>query len=202
MSPHAYDIVIRGGTVVDGTGAEPFVADVAISAGKIARVGKVSETGREEIDASGQLVTPGFVDIHTHYDGQATWDNRMQPSSWHGVTTVLMGNCGVGFAPCRPEDRGILVEVMEGVEDIPEPVLSKGLPWNWETYPQYLDALDSRRYDVDIASQIPHAALRVFAMGERGARRELATPEDIAKMRALVAEAITAGAFGCSTSRA
>ena len=202
MSPHAYDIVIRGGTVVDGTGAEPFVADVAISAGKIARVGKVSETGREEIDASGQLVTPGFVDIHTHYDGQATWDNRMQPSSWHGVTTVLMGNCVVGFAPCRPEDRGILVEVMEGVEDIPEPVLSKGLPWNWETYPQYLDALDSRRYDVDIASQIPHAALRVFAMGERGARRELATPEDIAKMRALVAEAITAGAFGCSTSRA
>ena len=188
--------------MVDGTGTEPFVADVAIRDGKIAAIGKVTETGAEEIDASGQLVTPGFVDIHTHYDGQASWDNRMQPSSWHGVTTVLMGNCGVGFAPCRPQDRATLIEVMEGVEDIPEPVLSKGLPWNWETFPQYLDALDERQFDVDIAAQVPHAALRVFTMGERGAKRELATEHDIAAMRALVSEAITAGAFGCSTSRA
>jgi len=202
MALHDYDIVIRGGMVVDGTGAAPFAADVAVSDGRIAAVGAISGTGAEEIDARGQLVTPGFVDIHTHYDGQASWDERMQPSSWHGVTTVLMGNCGVGFAPCRPRDRDMLVEVMEGVEDIPEAVLNQGLPWNWETFPQYLDALAERRFDVDIGAQVPHAAVRVFVMGDRGARREPATAADIAGMRAIVSEGITAGAFGCSTSRA
>jgi N-acyl-D-aspartate/D-glutamate deacylase len=202
MREAAHDIVIRGGTVVDGTGGELFEADVAISDGRIAAVGEVTGSGREEIDARGKLVTPGFVDIHTHYDGQVCWDARMQPSSWHGVTTVLMGNCGVGFAPCRPHDRELLIRLMEGVEDIPEPVLAEGLPWNWESFPQYLDALAERRFDVDVGAQVPHAALRVYVMGERGANRELATAEDVARMRALAGEAIAAGAFGISTSRA
>jgi N-acyl-D-aspartate/D-glutamate deacylase len=202
MSQHAYDVVIRGGTVVDGTGREPYAADVAVKDGRIAAVGQVTGSGAEEIDARGQLVTPGFVDIHTHYDGQASWDDRMQPSSWHGVTTVLMGNCGVGFAPCRPGDRDLLIRLMEGVEDIPEPVMAAGLPWNWESFPDYLDALAERRFDVDIGAQLPHAALRVYVMGERGANREPANAEDIGKMRALAAEAMTAGAFGFSTSRA
>src|SRR5690242_773836 len=142
----AYDLVIRGGTVVDGTGAPGFDADVAVKDGVIAAVGKVAGAGVEEIDARGQLVTPGFVDIHTHYDGQATWDERLQPSSWHGVTTVVMGNCGVGFAPCKPADHDRLIQLMEGVEDIPFPVLSEGLPWNWEGYPDYLEALSQRRF--------------------------------------------------------
>jgi N-acyl-D-aspartate/D-glutamate deacylase len=202
MREAADDIVIRGGTVVDGTGGELFEADVAISGGRIAAVGEVAGSGREEIDARGKLVTPGFVDIHTHYDGQVCWDARMQPSSWHGVTTILMGNCGVGFAPCRPQDRDLLIRLMEGVEDIPEPVLAEGLPWNWESFPQYLDALAERRFDVDVGAQVPHAALRVYVMGERGANREPATPEDVARMRALAGEAIAAGAFGISTSRA
>ncbi len=196
-----YDTVIRGGRVVDGTGGEPFVADVAIQDGRIAEVGIVSGSGREEIDAQGKIVTPGFVDIHTHYDGQATWDGRMQPSSWHGVTTVVMGNCGVGFAPCREEDHDKLVRLMEGVEDIPFPVLTQGLPWNWKSYPDYLDALAARKFDVDIGSQLPHAALRVFVMGQRGADREPATAEDIAEMRRLAKEAMEAGAIGFGTSR-
>lgn len=196
-----YDTVIRGGRVVDGNGGEPFVADVAIQDGKIAEVGIVSARGRQEIDAQGKLVTPGFVDIHTHYDGQATWDGRMQPSSWHGVTTVVMGNCGVGFAPCRRDDHDKLVRLMEGVEDIPFPVLTQGLPWNWKTYPDYLDALAARKFDVDIGSQLPHAALRVFVMGQRGADRELATAADIAEMRRLAKEAMEAGAIGFGTSR-
>jgi N-acyl-D-aspartate/D-glutamate deacylase len=197
----AYDLVIRGGTVVDGTGDPGFEADVAVKDGVIAAVGKVSGTGAEEIDARGQLVTPGFVDIHTHYDGQATWDQRLQPSSWHGVTTVVMGNCGVGFAPCRPGDHDRLIRLMEGVEDIPFPVLAEGLPWNWESYPDYLDSLAERRFDVDIGSQLPHAALRVYVMGQRGVDREPATPEDIAAMRAMAKRAAEAGALGFGTSR-
>ena len=200
-SHRQFDLVVRGGTVVDGTGAEPFEADVAVVDGRIAAVGRVSGSGREEIDARGKLVTPGFVDIHTHYDGQATWDEHLVPSANHGVTTVLMGNCGVGFAPCKPEDRDLLIRLMEGVEDIPEVVLAEGLPWNWQSYPEYLDALEQRRFDMDVGAQLAHAPLRVYVMGERGANREPATPEDIARMRGLAAEAMAAGAFGFSTSQ-
>jgi N-acyl-D-aspartate/D-glutamate deacylase len=196
-----FDLVVRGGLLHDGTGAEPREADVAVKDGVIAAVGEVSGAGAEEIDARGQIVAPGFVDIHTHYDGQATWDARMQPSSWHGVTTVVMGNCGVGFAPCRPDDHDRLIRLMEGVEDIPFPVLSEGLPWNWESYPDYLDKLAERRFDVDIGSQLPHAALRVYVMGERGVDREPATERDIATMAALAKEAMQAGAIGFGTSR-
>jgi N-acyl-D-aspartate/D-glutamate deacylase len=197
----AYDLVIRGGTVVDGTGRAAFQADVGVKDGVIATVGRIAGSGAEEIDARGQMVTPGFVDIHTHYDGQATWDERMQPSSWHGVTTVVMGNCGVGFAPCKPGDHDRLIQLMEGVEDIPFPVLSEGLPWNWESYPEYLDGLASRRFDVDIASQLPHAALRVFVMGERGVNREPATKADIHAMAAIAKRAMEAGSIGFGTSR-
>jgi len=197
----SFDLVIRGGRVVDGTGAPAYPADVAVKDGRIAQVGQVTGRGAEEIDAAGRIVTPGFVDIHTHYDGQATWDTHMQPSAWHGVTTVVMGNCGVGFAPCRPEDHDRLIRLMEGVEDIPFPVLTEGLPWNWESYPDYLNALSSRAFDVDIGSQLPHAALRVFVMGERGANREPATEADIAAMAALAQRAVEAGALGFSTSR-
>ncbi|MGZ6037332.1 MAG: N-acyl-D-amino-acid deacylase family protein [Phenylobacterium sp.] len=197
----AYDLVIRRGSVVDGTGAAPFEGDVAVKDGVIVAVGRVNGPGAEEIDARGELVTPGFVDIHTHYDGQATWDQRMQPSSWHGVTTVVMGNCGVGFAPCKPADHDRLIQLMEGVEDIPFPVLSEGLPWNWESYPDYLDSLAKRRFDVDVCSQLPHAALRVFVMGERGVNREPATEADINAMAALARRAMEAGSIGFGTSR-
>ena len=201
MAEQAYDLVIRGGSVADGSGAPCRDADVAIKGDTIVAVGKVTGRGREEIDARGKLVTPGFVDVHTHYDGQATWDERMQPSSWHGATTVIMGNCGVGFAPCRPNDHDRLVRLMEGVEDIPFPVLSQGLPWNWESYPDYLDALSQRRFDMDVGSQLPHAALRVYVMGERGVNREPATPQDISQMAAIAKAAVQAGAMGFSTSR-
>lgn len=196
-----YDLVIRNGLLVDGTGAPPREADVGVKDGAIAAVGRVSGRGAEEIDARGKLVTPGFVDVHTHYDGQATWDARMQPSSWHGVTTVVMGNCGVGFAPCRRDDHERLIKLMEGVEDIPFPVLVEGLPWNWESFPDYLDALQSRRFDIDIGTQLPHAALRVYVMGQRGADREKATEADIAAMAELARSAVEAGALGFSTSR-
>ncbi|HEY3949709.1 N-acyl-D-amino-acid deacylase family protein [Phenylobacterium sp.] len=196
-----WDLVIRGGNVVDGSGGPGFEADVAVKDGVIAAVGRVSGSGAEEIDARGKLVIPGFVDIHTHYDGQATWDERLQPSSWHGVTSVVMGNCGVGFAPCRPADHDRLIRLMEGVEDIPFPVLADGLPWNWESYPDYLDALSSRRFDVDVGSQLPHAALRVYVMGQRGVDREPATQADIAAMGAIAKRAMEAGALGFGTSR-
>jgi N-acyl-D-amino-acid deacylase len=195
------DLVIRRGTIVDGTGAEPFNADVAIDGGKIVEVGRVTATGRSEIEAGGLLVTPGFVDIHTHYDGQVTWENRLVPSSSHGVTTVVMGNCGVGFAPCRPDQHEMLIQLMEGVEDIPHPVLVEGLPWTWETYPQYLDFLAARNYDMDICGYVPHAPVRVYVMGQRGADREPATDEDLRQMALIVREAVQAGAMGFSTSR-
>ncbi|WP_431301902.1 N-acyl-D-amino-acid deacylase family protein [Sediminicoccus sp. BL-A-41-H5] len=197
-------LIIRGGTLVDGTGAAPFDADLAISGGRIAAIGKnlTVPRGTPELDARGHLVTPGFVDIHTHYDAQATWTSEILSSSLHGVTTALLGNCGVGFAPCRPEARDMLVKLMEGVEDLPEVVLTEGLPWNWESFPEYLNALDARPYDMDIATQVPHAALRVHVMGRRGFEREPATAEDRAEMARLAREGIAAGALGFSTSRA
>ncbi|MBS0256071.1 MAG: amidohydrolase family protein, partial [Proteobacteria bacterium] len=199
----AFDTVIRGGTVVDGTGAAPFVADVAISGERIAAIGPDLPPGREEIDATGLLVTPGFVDVHTHYDGQVTWDQSLAPSTMHGVTTAVIGNCGVGFAPCRPDEaaRAAMIHLMEGVEDIPEPVLAEGLPWCWESFPDYLDFLSQRRYDADIAAYVPHAPLRVYVMGERGARREAATEADLAEMCRLLGEALDHGALGIATSR-
>ncbi len=196
------DLVIRNGTIVDGTGGETFEGDVAISDGKIIAVGRGDAwQGKEEIDAKGLLVTPGFVDIHTHYDGQATWEDRLSPSSWHGVTTAVMGNCGVGFAPCRPADHENLIRLMEGVEDIPEVVMASGLPWNWETYPEYLDAVEKRAHDIDLVSLLPHSALRVYVMGQRGIDREAATSDDIARMVELTGEAMLAGAIGFATSR-
>jgi N-acyl-D-aspartate/D-glutamate deacylase len=196
-----HDLVIRGGTVHDGTGAEARTADVAIDDGVVVEVGRVDGSARRTLDADGLLVTPGFVDVHVHYDGQATWDSQLLPSSWHGVTTVVAGNCGVGFAPVRPADHQRLIELMEGVEDIPGTALHEGLPWTWRSFPEFLDALESHPYDVDLATQVPHAALRLHVMGERGAQREDATPEDIEAMARLAGEGIRAGGLGFSTSR-
>jgi N-acyl-D-aspartate/D-glutamate deacylase len=196
-----HDLVVRGGTVVDGTGAAPRTADVAISGGKVAEVGRVSGRGAREVDADGALVTPGFVDIHAHYDGQATWDNHLAPSSWQGVTTVVMGNCGVGFAPVRPADHQRLIELMEGVEDIPGAALHEGLSWEWQTFAEYLDAVDRIPHDIDVGAQVPHGAVRLHVMGERGAQREPATPDEIERMAALARAGVEAGGLGFTTSR-
>ena len=197
-----YDLIIRGGKIVDGTGGAPFVGDVAVKDGRIAAIGEtVDGDAVRVIDATDRLVTPGFVDIHTHYDGQVTWDDQMSPSSHHGVTTLIMGNCGVGFAPVRPGQEEWLIQLMEGVEDIPGTALAEGMTWGWETFPEYLDVLAQRRLTVDVGAQVAHGAVRGYVMGERGARNEPATPEDIAQMRAIVREAIEAGALGVTTSR-
>jgi N-acyl-D-aspartate/D-glutamate deacylase len=197
-----HDLVIRNGMVVDGTGAAARRADVAIDGDRIVAVGEVAEAGREEIDATGLLVTPGFVDIHTHYDGQVVWDPAITPSSWHGVTTIVMGNCGVGFAPVKPDRQEFLINVMEGVEDIPGAALVEGIDFTWETFPEYLDAVEAIPHAIDIGAQMPHSALRVYVMGERGRdHNEAASPEEIARMRELTAEALDAGALGFTTSR-
>jgi N-acyl-D-aspartate/D-glutamate deacylase len=196
-----HDLVIRGGTLVDGTGSAPREVDVAVSQGRIRAVGRDVGAARETIDARGKLVLPGFVDIHTHYDGQATWDPLLAPSCWHGVTTIVMGNCGVGFAPVRPGDEEFLIGLMEGVEDIPGTALSAGMKWGWESFPEYLDALDRIPHAVDLGTQVPHGAVRAYVMGERGAKNEPATPDDIARMAAIVREGLEAGALGFSTSR-
>ena len=196
-----FDLVVRNGTVVDGTGGPPHEADVGVKGGRIGAVGRIASSGTEEIDAKGRLVTPGFVDIHTHYDGQAVWDPHTAPSSWHGVTTAVMGNCGVGFAPCKPQDREKLVELMEGVEDIPSPVMHEGLKWTWESFAEYFQSLESKQRDIDLCALLPHAAVRVYVMGDRAIRHEKATEADIAQMRVIARDAVKAGAFGFSTSR-
>jgi len=196
-----FDLIIRHGLIADGTGSPPAVGDVAIKGGLIVEVGQVTGTASEELDATGLLVTPGFVDVHTHYDGQVTWSNVLAPSSGHGVTTVVTGNCGVGFAPVRPDDRQKLIKVMEGVEDIPEVVMAAGIPWNWESFPDYMDSLKNRAFDIDVGVQIGHSPLRVYVMGQRGVDHEPSTDQDRAEMTQLVRDAINAGALGVSTSR-
>lgn len=195
-----HDLVIRGGTVVDGTGKERFEGDVAVDGGRIVAVGDVGEKGRREIDAAGRLVSPGWVDIHTHYDGQVTWDPILAPSSWHGVTTIVMGNCGVGFAPVREGQQNFLIELMEGVEDIPGTALHEGMSWNWETFPEYLDALEKMPRTMDVATQVPHCSVRAYVLGDR-AHENLVTDAEIGEMQRITREGLEAGAFGFTTSR-
>jgi N-acyl-D-aspartate/D-glutamate deacylase len=200
-----YDAVVRGGLVYDGTGAAPRHADIGVVGSLIAAVGVLDETliGPDTvvIDATGRIVTPGFVDAHTHYDGQITWDPYITPSTYHGVTTIVTGNCGVGFAPCRPEQRNWLIGLMEGVEDIPGTALHEGIVWEWESFAEYLDALDSKQFAIDVGTQVPHGAVRAYVMGERGPAHDEATPDEIADMAAVVRDAIAAGALGFTTSR-
>ena len=196
-----YDLVIRNGTIYDGKGGKPYLADLAVTGKAITKIGVIEEAGTKEIDAKGKIVTPGFVDIHTHYDGQVTWDPYLRPSTYHGVTTVVMGNCGVGFSPCKPEKRDWLIGLMEGVEDIPGTALHEGIDWEWETFPEYLDTLEKKPLAIDVGTQIPHGAVRAFVMGERGITQEKASKEEISQMGEIVKEAIKVGAFGFSTSR-
>ncbi|MEO5839267.1 MAG: amidohydrolase family protein [Acidimicrobiales bacterium] len=197
-----YDLIVRNGTIVDGTGAPATVGDIGVKDGRIAHVGgRIDAEAGEVIDATGRIVTPGFVDIHTHYDGQVTWDPLLEPSTLHGVTTLVMGNCGVGFAPVRPGSEAWLIQLMEGVEDIPGAALAEGMQWEWESFTEYLDVLDRKPLSIDIGAQVPHGAVRAYVMGERGASNEVATADDIAAMRDIVREAIEAGALGFSTSR-
>jgi N-acyl-D-amino-acid deacylase len=198
---HMFDLIIRGGTIIDGSGDARYVADIAIENGKIAKIGDVQGSAKEEINAHGKLITPGWVDIHTHYDGQATWDPILAPSSWHGVTTVVMGNCGVGFAPVKPKDRDFLIQLMEGVEDIPGAALAEGINWQWESFPEYLDALAAFPRAIDVAAQVPHGAVRAYVMGERCNTDYAPNEDEVAQMAALVREGVEAGALGFSSSK-
>ena len=195
------DLLIKNATIVDGTGGPRFRGDIGVHAGRISDVGIITESAQEVIDGTGLIVTPGFVDVHTHYDGQVTWDPLLSPSCWHGVTTVVMGNCGVGFAPARPDRHDWLIGLMESVEDIPGSALAEGIKWEWETFPEYLDSLDRKAFVLDVAAQAPHGSIRAYVMGERGARNEEATAADIAEMARITREALEAGALGFSTSR-
>jgi N-acyl-D-aspartate/D-glutamate deacylase len=198
---HMFDLIIRGGTIIDGSGDARYVADIAIENGKIVKIGDVQGSAKEEINAHGKLITPGWVDIHTHYDGQATWDPILAPSSWHGVTTVVMGNCGVGFAPVKPKDRDFLIQLMEGVEDIPGAALAEGINWQWESFPEYLDTLAAFPRAIDVAAQVPHGAVRAYVMGERCNTDYAPNEDEVAQMAALVREGVEAGALGFSSSK-